>query len=192
MQFLKLLFSFAPWIAFLVIAQGSLERLKIGLVVAAVLTVGMAVLKLHRGAIMWVGIAFFTYACVAVLAFTHMWTIHNMGILANAALAVGTWGTMFMGMPFTQEYAREHTAPSLWRHPAFLRANIVLTSAWGAVFTLNTAVAWLKTYDKSLPVWSYEAASYTFLLSAMVLSTVYPALMKRRAAALAAKAAQKG
>jgi len=187
LQFLKLLLSFAPWIAFLVIAQGSLLRLKVGLVVAAVLTLAMAVLRLHRGAIMWVGIAFFAYATVAVLAFEHMWTIRNMGILANGALAAGTWVTMLLGMPFTQEYAREHVDPSLWRHPSFLRTNIILTSAWGAVFTLNTAVAWLKTYDRSLPEWGYETISYAFLLSAMILSSVYPELVKRRRQALAAQ-----
>lgn len=187
MQFLKLLFSFAPWIAFLVIAHGSLERLKIGLVVAAVLTLAMAVLKLHRGAIMWVGIAFFAYACVAVLVFQDMWTIRNMGILANGALAAGTWVTMFMGKPFTEEYAREHTDPSMWKHPAFIRTNIILTTCWAVVFTVNTTVAWLKTYDKSWPEWSYEATSYAFLLSAMILSNVYPALLKRRREALAAQ-----
>ncbi len=188
LQFLKLLLGFAPWIAFLIIAQGSLQRLEIGLVVAAVLTVVMAVFKLHRGAIMWVGIAFFAYACVAVLVFRDMWTIRNMGILANGALAAGTWVTMLMGRPFTEEYAREHTDPSLWRHPAFLRTNLILTSAWGAVFTANTAIAWLKTYDKSLPDWGYETTSYAFLLSAMVLSNVYPAMVKRRRLAQAVQA----
>jgi len=189
MQFLKLLLSFAPWIAFLAIAHGSLERLKVGLIVAAVLTLAMAVLKLHRGAIMWVGIAFFAYACVAVLAFQDMWTIRNMGILANGALAAGTWVSMFLGKPFTEEYAREHTDPSLWKHPVFIRTNIILTSAWGAVFTANTAVAWLKTYDTSWPQWTYEATSYTFLLSAMILSNVYPAMVKRRREAQAAQKA---
>ncbi len=184
MQFLKLLFGFAPWIAFLAIAQGSLFRLKAGLIVAAVLTVAMAVLRLHRGAIMWVGLAFFTYASVAVLLFNHMWTIINMGILANAALAAGTWVTMAMGKPFTLEYAREHTDPSLWEHPGFIRLNNTLTSVWGAVFTINTAVAWLKTYDKSLPEWGYEVTSYTFLLAAMVISNVYPEMVKRRSALL--------
>lgn len=188
LQFLKLLFSFAPWIAFLVIAQGSLLRLKAGLVVAAVLTVAMAVLRLHRGAIMWVGIAFFAYASVAVLAFEHIWTIRNMGILANGALAAGTWVTLFLGMPFTQEYAREHVDPSLWKHPDFLRTNNILTSAWGAVFTANTAVAWLKTYDRSLPEWGYEATSYTFLLAAMIMSSVYPEMVKRRRQARASQA----
>ena len=94
MQFLKLLLGFAPWIAFLAIAHGSLFRLKLGLAVAAVLTLVMAVTKLHRGVIMWVGITFFTYASIAVLVFEHMWTVRHMGVLANGALAVGAWATL--------------------------------------------------------------------------------------------------
>lgn len=180
MQFLKLLFSFAPWIAFLLIAQGSLLRLKVGLAVAAVLTIGMAVLKLHRGAIMWVGLLFFVYACVAVFGFTHMWTIQNMGILANASLAAGTWGALLLGHPFTEEYAREHVDKSLWNHPAFKRTNVILTSMWGLVFTANTSVAWLKTYDKSWPEPAYESVSYFFLVSAMAVSSFYPELARRR------------
>jgi hypothetical protein len=180
MQFLKLLFSFAPWIAFLLIAQGSLLRLQIGLAVAAVLTIAMAVLKLHRGAIMWVGIVFFVYACVAVFGFTHMWTIRNMGILANGSLAAGTWVAMLLGHPFTEEYAREHTDPSLWKHPAFIRTNLILTSMWGLVFSINTGVAWLKTYDRSLPDLAYEFISYACLVSAMAMSTAYPELVRRR------------
>lgn len=180
MQFLKLLFSFAPWLAFLVIAQGSLMRLKIGLAVAAVLTVAMAVLKLHRGAIMWVGLVFFAYACVAVFGFTHMWTIMNMGVLANGSLAAGTWAALLLGHPFTEEYAREHVDKSLWEHPAFKRTNVLLTSMWGAVFTANAGIAWLKACDKSWPEPAYEALSYALLLLAMALSTFYPDIARRR------------
>jgi hypothetical protein len=180
MQFLKLLFSFAPWLAFLFIAHGSLERLKLGLAVAAVLTLGMAVLRLHRGAIMWVGIVFFAYACVAVFGFTHMWTIRNMGVLANAALAAGTWAGMLAGRPFTEEYARDHVDKSLWTHPAFIRTNRILTAMWGVVFTANTSIAWLKTYDRSLPEAWYEVMSYVLLVLAMAVSSFYPEMARRR------------
>lgn len=49
MGILKLLLAFAPWLAFLFIAHGSLLRLKIGLVVALALSVVMGVTRLHRG-----------------------------------------------------------------------------------------------------------------------------------------------
>ena len=40
MSFLKLLLAFLPWLSFLVIAHGSLFRLKLGLVVALILSMG--------------------------------------------------------------------------------------------------------------------------------------------------------
>lgn len=181
-QFLKLLLGFAPWIAFLAMAQGGLARLKTALVAAAVLSLGMAVLRLHRGVILWAGMAFFVYASVAVLAFEHLWTIRNMAVLVQAALAAGIWLALLLGRPFTLDYAREQTDPSLWEHPVFLRTNRILASAWGAVFTLNTGVAWLKTHDAALPWWGYEIVSNAFLLSAIAVSTVYPERVRRREA----------
>ena len=91
MSFFKMLLTFAPWIAFLIIARDSIFRLKLGIIVAAVLTVVMAVTRLHRGVIMWVGIIFFSYALAAVALLNNMWTVRYMGVLANGALAGGTW-----------------------------------------------------------------------------------------------------
>ena len=79
--------SFAPWIAFLIIARDTLHRVGIGLVAALILSVVMAVLKLHRGIIMYVGVTFFTGATIAVLGFPTTWTIRHLGVLANGALA---------------------------------------------------------------------------------------------------------
>ena len=108
MTFLKLVVSFAPWIAFLIIAKGTVLRLEIGLVVALILTVLMAVLRLHRGIIMWVGILFFTAATIAVLGFHDMWTIKHMGVMASGALAVGAWAGLLVGKPFSLAYAGVH------------------------------------------------------------------------------------
>ena len=184
MQFLKLILSFAPWISFLVIAHGSLFRLKVGLVAAALLTIVMAVTKLHRGVIMWVGLAFFSFATIAVVGLENMWTILNMGILANGALALGTWLTLAIGKPFTLEYAREHTDPAHWTNPVFIRTNVLLTSVWGAVFTIGTILAWLKAYEQSLPELTYELVNYAFMLSAVTFTNWYPNVVKRKAEAL--------
>ncbi|MHC1752650.1 hypothetical protein [Humidesulfovibrio sp.] len=185
MQFLKLLLGFAPWIAFLAIAHGSLFRLKLGLVIAAVLTLVMAVTKLHRGVIMWVGIAFFTYASIAVLVFEHMWTVRYMGVLANGALAVGAWGTLAVGRPFTLEYAREHTDPSRWNDPLFVRTNVIITSVWAVAFSIGAGLAWLKTQPTGQPEWVLEVTNYAFMLSAVIFTNAYPVRVKRRAQAAA-------
>ena len=141
MSFLKLLISFAPWIAFLIIARDTLTRVEIGLVAALVLSVVMAVLKLHRGIVMWVGLIFFSVATVAVLVFHDMWTVRHLGVLANGALAVGAWGTLAVRKPFTLEYARAHTDPAKWNDPLFIRVNVQLTTAWSAAFSISATMA---------------------------------------------------
>ena len=145
MSFVKLLLSFAPWIAFLVIARDTVARVEIGLVAALVASVVMAVLKLHRGIIMWVGLVFFSAATIAVLGFHNMWTVRHLGVMANGALALGSWITLLIGRPFTLEYARAHTDPAKWHDPLFIRVNVLLTTVWAAVFTVNTTTGGAST-----------------------------------------------
>jgi hypothetical protein len=179
MPFFKMLLVFAPWIAFLVIANGSLFRLKLGIGVAAVLTVVMVVTRLHRGAIMWVGIVFFSYALVTVVLLNNMWTVRNMGILANGALAAGTWMSIVLKRPFTLEYAREHTEPGLWQSPSFLRTNYILTLMWAVTFTINASLSWQRRAQPIMPGWAYETSSYSLLVLAMFISTWYPQYVRR-------------
>ena len=181
MSFVKLLLSFAPWIAFLIIARDSLMRVEIGLVAALVLSVVMAVLKLHRGIIMWVGLMFFTAAAVAVIGFHDIWTVRHLGVLANGALALGSWITLAIGRPFTLEYARAHTDPSKWDDPLFIRVNVLLTSVWASVFTVNTAIAW-TLMKHLLPEWACHTASYATLIGAAAFTSWYPGRIRAKAA----------
>ena len=61
--------AFAPWIAFLIIAPGSVFRLNLGLVIAFALCVVMGVTRLHGGVILWAGLCFFMFATIAVVIF---------------------------------------------------------------------------------------------------------------------------
>ena len=178
MSFLKLLISFAPWIAFLVIARDTLTRVEIGLVAALVLSAVMAVFKLHRGIVMWVGLVFFSAATVAVLVFRDMWTVRHLGVLANGALAAGAWGTLAVRKPFTLEYARAHTDPSKWNDPLFIRVNIQLTTAWAAAFTVNTVLAWLQM-KQLWPEWLCHVVSYTVLIGTAAFTSWYPTYIRR-------------
>ncbi len=104
----------------------------------------MGVARLHRGVILWVGLLFFSYSTLAVAWLNDAWTARHMGVLASGALAIGSWLTVAIKKPFTLDYARDHTDPSLWNNPAFIRTNVVLASVWASVFTLNAILAWGK------------------------------------------------
>ena len=77
----------------------------------------MGVTRLHRGVILWAGLIFFASATIAVALFNDLWTARHMGVVANFALAAGSWLTIALGKPFTLDYARQHTDPSLWKSP---------------------------------------------------------------------------
>ncbi|MEN6439210.1 MAG: hypothetical protein ABFD97_11595 [Syntrophobacter sp.] len=192
MSFFKLLLAFAPWLSFLVIAHGSLFRLKLGLVVALLISVIMGVARLHRGIILWAGLLFFTFTTVAVVLFENMWTARYMGILASGMLALSTWITVAFGRPFTLDYAREHTDPSLWRNPIFIRTNVILTSAWGAIFTVNSILAWGKMERFILSDLGYEVLSYALLIGTVGFTTWYPNHVRRKRRQVGSEIANSG
>jgi len=180
MSFFKLLLTFAPWLSFLFIARDSLVRLKLGLAVALVLSVVMGITRLHRGFILWAGLLFFTYATVAVTLLNNMWTAQHMGVMANGALAASTWLTIALKKPFTLDYSRDHTDPSLWDNPLFIRTNFVIASVWGLVFTVNAILAWGKMEHFILSELDYEVISYTLLIGTVAFTTRYPNHVHRR------------
>jgi hypothetical protein len=182
MMFLKMIIAFAPWLAFLMIAHGSLFRLKLGLIIALVLSIGMGIARLHRGVILWVGLVFFTCASLAVIVFNNMWAVKYMGIMASGALATGTWLTVIIGKPFTMDYAKEHIDSSLWDSPMFIRLNMILTSAWGLTFTINAILAWGKMEHFVLTELGYEIISYTIMIGTAAFMSWYPGYIRQKAA----------
>ncbi|MDQ1239126.1 MAG: hypothetical protein QG577_1311, partial [Thermodesulfobacteriota bacterium] len=72
MEVVKLTLAFAPWLAFWFISGPSMLRLKIAILVAAALVIVMAVTKLHRGAILWAGYVFFSFALISVVWLENM------------------------------------------------------------------------------------------------------------------------
>jgi hypothetical protein len=181
MLFLKLIMAFAPWLAFLFIAHGSIFRLKLGLIIALVLSIGMGIAKLHRGVILWVGLVFFTSATLAVVVFNNMFVVKYMGVLASGVLATSTWLTIAFKKPFTMDYAKEHTDPSLWSSPTFLKTNIIMSSAWSLTFTLNAILAIGKMESFLLPELGYEIISYTLMLGTAAFSSWYPGYIRQKA-----------
>jgi hypothetical protein len=180
MEFFKLLLVFAPWLAFLFIAQGSLFRLKLGLVVALVLSIVLGLARVHRGIILWVGLVFFSVTAVAVVGYENPFFERHMGIFASGALAFATWLSLVLRKPFTLDYAREHTPPSLWNDPTFIETNVRITGTWGLAFTMNAVLAWGKMEHVLLPDWGYETVSYGLLLVAVLASVWYPKHVRRQ------------
>jgi hypothetical protein len=185
MLFLRLILGFAPWLAFLIIAHGSLWRLKLALVVALALSIVMAVTRLHRGIIMWVGLIFFSVAALLVVGMNTLWAVRLMGVLASGVLAISTWVSLLIRRPFTLDYARQHVDPALWNDPRFLRINRHLTTAWGIAFTINALLAYGKMQRLGMSPLAYELLSYACLIGTALFTSWYPGHVRRRARAQA-------
>lgn len=187
MLVVKSLAPWIPWIAFLIIAQGSMARLRAGLVVALVLGIVLAALKLFRGVLMWAALLFFAGALITVFGLHNTWVLKHLGVIANVMPATGAWGSLAVGKPFTLDYARAHTDPSKWNDPVFLRVNRVITLAWAVVFTVNAALAWAMTRHV-VPMPIGLALTFAALIGASVFSSWYPQRVRRAAVSNAAVA----
>ncbi|HPZ94394.1 MAG: hypothetical protein E6Q56_01375 [Mycobacterium sp.] len=180
MRMLKSLGPWLPWIAFLIIAQGSELRLEVGLVVALLLVVALAALSLDRGLLMWVTLGFFAAMTIAVLVFHNAWTVQHFNALANGALAVASWGSLLLGRPFTLDVARQSVDPELWNHPIFLRVNRQITAVWAAAFTVNAAVAVAQVHEV-IGDGVASAVSIAVLAAAVAFSSWYPKHVRSQA-----------
>lgn len=179
-QIFKLLLAFAPWLAFLILSGPSMLRLEISLVAAGVITVLMAVFKLHRGAIVWAGFAFFGAALVMVLGFKNMWFIGHIGLLANGTLLFSTIISMLIGRPFTEEYAKAEVAPEVWETPGFVRSCYISTSLWMLVFLLNFLADIVKEDNPQISSWKFRVFNYAMLLSGVAATSLFTKFKRRR------------
>ena len=177
---LKLLLAFVPWFAFWLIAGHSMMRLQVAVGVSSALVVIMAVTKLHRGAILWAGYAFFAFALIFVVWLKNMWVIQHLGVLATGTLFVSAQFTILFGRPFTEDYAREHVPEELWNSASFVRGCFITTSAWSCVFLINTLLNTLKLYRNEIPEWRITLTEYAMILMGIVFTNTFSRLARRK------------
>ena len=181
MDAIKLILAFAPWIAFWIISLGhSMFSLKVGICVAALLVIVMGVTKLHRGTILWAGVAFFAFAVISVVWLENSWVIHHLGFLASGTLFMATFLSILWGRPFTEDYARDHVPEELWDSPSFVRGCFTVTAAWGCVFLANTLVNVVKLQRPAVADWIYEVTQLGFLALGVLFTTVFSRIASRK------------
>lgn len=181
MDAVKLLLAFSPWIAFWIISSvHSMAGLKIGICVAAVMVIVMGVTKLHRGLILWAGVAFFAFALVSVVLLENMWVIRNMGVMASGTLFGATLLSIIVGQPFTESYAQEHVPKELWDSPAFIRSCYTVTGVWGFIFLANSLINLAKPFHPELGEWFFRGAELSVLVLGVLFTTLYSRRARRR------------
>jgi len=179
-EILNLVLAFSPWIAFLLISGHSMLRLQIGIIVAAVLVVIMAVTKLHRGAIPWGGYIFFAFALICVVWLKNVWVIHNLGILASGTLFLAAQLSILIGRPFTEDYAREQAPKEIWNSSSFIKGCYTTTAFWSYIFLVNTLLNAIKIYHSGANEVLMRILEYIVLFAGIIFTRVYAIIAKKK------------
>lgn len=90
--------------------------------------------------------------------------------------------SLFIGNPFTVDYAREQVPAEFWNTPAFLRANFAIACVWGLAFAAMTAADAAATFNTRFPVNLDAAAGFAALTLAVIFTARYPAYLRTEAA----------
>ena len=100
-------------------------------------------------------------------------------ILVWGVFAVVTWTTILIGFPFTLQLARESAPREVWGEPLFHRIPLWLTTVWGVIFTLDTALAFVAlggSYVRMLSVFVPGAS----MIVGYAFSRIYVARYRNR------------
>jgi all-trans-retinol 13,14-reductase len=137
--------------------------------------------------------AFFAFSLMTTIAVGPALFKNYNTFLTWSVFAIMTWVTLLIGFPFTLQYAREQAPREVWDHPLFMHLNIILTVAFGLMFTVNAGfgvialiTGHLLTLGLLLPI--------SLLIACIVFSKQYPQRYSQRFAPdwVAAQAAKEG
>jgi hypothetical protein len=138
-----LIWSFAPWLIFLLATRiTSLSgAIALGLV-ASLIVSARAVGHHHFHLLDGASLVYFVGLGIALEAVhpgsTQYWSRYAQAG-AHAFLTLIVLGSVAIGRPFTESYAREQTPESVWNTPRFHALNRKISTVWGLAFLVGTA-----------------------------------------------------
>jgi hypothetical protein len=138
----NLVWSFSPWVAFLlgVRVGGVYWGTAIGLTVAAVV-LARALTRHSTHMFDVIGVVYFG-GLLALLAAIHPSDIATWGryvqAVAHGSLTLIVFGSVLIGRPFTEPYAREQAPERVWKSVRFHQLNRRLSAVWGCAFLVGT------------------------------------------------------
>lgn len=142
MQKAAVFLGFIPWIVFSVVAGPStwMWAAVTALACSVILSVPNWRLSRSISVLDAAGLLFFGVLVVLVLVLDRatLQPIEDRAqLLSSIVIAVVALGSLVVGRPFTEYYARQQTPRESWDSPAFKQINRVLTAVWGLVFVVN-------------------------------------------------------
>lgn len=137
-----LIWSFSPWILFLLANRFTSfsGAVTIGLV-AAFVVAGRAIGHHHFHLLDMAGVLYFTglgLALEIVQPTSDVYWSRYAQAGSHAFLTLIVLGSVAIGRPFTEPYARETTPKELWGTPQFRSVNRTISLVWGLAFLVGT------------------------------------------------------
>jgi hypothetical protein len=138
----ELVWSFAPWLVFIVLeGTTSLRDAAACALVVAIVVILRALIHDHLHLLDVASLVYFVALLIVVLvvdrsADTDLGHYAQAG--AHAALTIIVFGSVLIGHPFTESYARESVPEELWHTAEFHRVNRHISLAWGLAFLIGT------------------------------------------------------
>lgn len=94
----------------------------------------------------WTSLAFFATAAVIMIGLhSTAFPIYHVVVIWSF-FAAAAWGSVVLGMPFTEAYAREEAPRESWDHPVFHRFNWIVTLFWCGLLSVNVGFAVLSVH----------------------------------------------
>ncbi len=180
---MRILFSFAPFIAFALVARASSVMtaclvaacIGLALLLRESLLRGRSVKLLEAGSIvLYSGLALVTALWHPGWSMWVIWAVNDAGLLTIALVSLA------IGLPFTLQYAREQVAPELWSSPVFLAVNKRITAVWACAFAAMLLGKLAVVVVPGTPARVGTAVSILAMAAALRFTAWYPAHVRRR------------
>jgi hypothetical protein len=172
-----------PWILFLITSGHSFSSLERSLLISLAACLVFGFHDLRRGFLLqWTTLLlFFVASIILINGFEITWLAIHMGILANAYLAFIMWTIIFIGNPFTLQYARAGLPEELWYDVNVIRECRFIAIVWGILMLIAAGVQLFKyAYPGSIPEWIYFDISIGLIICGLAFTIIYKNIKKNQ------------
>jgi hypothetical protein len=137
----ELIWSFAPWVVFLTgVRVGNVYWGAGAAAVAAIVVLARALSRHQAHLFDVVGVVYFV-GLLVLLAIIQPGDISTWGryaqAVAHGSLTVIVFGSVLIGHPFTEGYARQQAPREVWDSPHFHAFNRKISAVWGLAFLVG-------------------------------------------------------
>lgn len=141
MQRASIFLGFVPWIVFSVVAGPSTWQWAALAALVCSVVIAVPDWRAYRAISVLDAAALLFFAVLFVLALVldraALQPLEDRAqLLSSVVIAVVALGSLAVGRPFTEFYAKKEVPKEVWGTPTFKQVNRVLTGLWGVVFVV--------------------------------------------------------